>query len=180
MTRFLAAFFLLHLLFATAGYADTLFKPETNCTRSYIYRNRTFPVDSSRKPDAEGLRHVLRKNSQSEYLLNRYQSSLKASNIPAYFGTGGAIGLAVGLIYASKIESPLGKRDTKTIVLPLGIGMILGSYFFGQYFISSNQKTLEKAVDTYNDAAEEKERIQVGFTPMTNGDGGQIKTIVPF
>ncbi len=131
--------------------------------------------------DGEGLRVVLRKNPDSEEILNSYQHHLRTSKIPAYFGTAGLLSLIIGPIYASTLdESPLGKRDTRYISLLGGAGVLFGSYFWGIWNINKNEKRLVGAVDGYNQAIDRSEQIQVNFTPTPSGDGGQIKTIVPF
>ncbi|MBI2606311.1 MAG: hypothetical protein HYW49_09555 [Deltaproteobacteria bacterium] len=179
---FLVTLFLAVAFGALTASADTLLKPEGNCARSYIYRSRTYPVDSSRKLDGEGLRPVLRKNADSETLLNSYQTGLKTTRVPAYFGTLGLVALIGGPIYAAALDEnhPVGKHDIRRVALLGGVGVLVGSYFFGKYVIHNNEKNLEKAVQTYNDSASGMEKIQVGFTPLSTGDGGQIKTIVPF
>lgn len=160
--------------------ADSLFKPDNSCTRSFIYRNRSYPVDSSRKLDAEGLRFLLKKNPDAETLLNSYQNQLNASLIPAYTG---ALGIAMavgGPLYAATLHSPLGQRDTRNVFLYSGIFMVAASYLYGQWAVSHKEKTLEKAVETYNDAVPEPERIRVELTPLPSGNGGEIKTQIPF
>lgn len=112
-------------------------------------------------------------------MLNNYQSALSASKIPAYTGSLG-IALAIGgPLYASTLSSPVGKDDTRKIFLFSGITLAIGSYFFGQWALHSKEKTLEKAVDTYNDAMPEPERIRIQLTPLPTGDGGEVKTYLP-
>ena len=160
--------------------ADTLFKAENNCLRSYVYRNRTFPVDSSRKMDGEGLRQVLRNSPQSEIMLNEYQGNLKSSKVPAYLGTVGLLVLVGGPIYASSLDSEIGASDTRTLSILTGAGILVSSYLFGKFSIKQNEAHLESAVEKYNQSVDKNEQINVSLSPTPMGDGGQIKTIVPF
>lgn len=181
--RFLAIFLLHPFILNSAQAAEPtgLFRPDSACSRSFIYRNRTYPVDSSRKQDGEGLRFLFKKNLDSEALLNDYQSQIKASFIPAYVGTFGILLAAIGGgIYASSLQSELGQRDTRNVLLPVGLLLTIGGYAYGQYAIKEKEKTLEKAVKTYNDAVPELERIRIELTPLPSGNGGEIKTQVPF
>ncbi len=161
------------------AHADTFFKSDNNCVRSYTYRNRSFSIDSSRKLDGEGLRKVFKQVPQSESLLNDYQSNKKISNIPAYTGTIGFLSAAIGEIYASSLTYP-GKRDTRYVTILGGLGLLFGSYIFGKLLIKKNENTLGEAVNTYNRLSIPTEQIRVSLEPMANPDGGQIKTIVPF
>lgn len=159
--------------------ADTLFKPDGTCARSFVYRNRTYPVDSSRKLDGEGLRFLLKKQGQAEAMLNSYQSRLKSSRIPAYTGTLGLILAVGGPMYAGTLDTPLGQRDTRTIFVASGIALALGSYIYGQWAFKSKENILENAVNSYNDSVPEPEQIRVELTPLPTGSGGEIKTQVP-
>ncbi len=153
---------------------------EANCIRHYIYKGRVYPVDSSRKMDGEGLRVVFKKYNPSEELLNSYQQNLRSSKIPAYFGTVGLLSLIIGPVYASTIDNTIGKRDTRYATIFGGASVLLGSYFWGIWNINRNENRLSSSVDQYNQAVDRAEQIQVNFTPTQTGDGGQIKTIVPF
>lgn len=156
------------------------FKCQTNCTRNFIYRGRTFSVDSSRKMDGEGLRRALKTNPQSEEILNRYQSNLKVSRITAYTGTFGLLTFIGGPLYSTQIENPTARNDVRKVSLYAGATLLIGSYLFGKWNYHSNERTLQSAVDVYNNAASQNDRITVDLTPTATGDGGQIKTIVPF
>lgn len=157
------------------------FSSEANCIRHYVYKGRTYAVDSSRKMDGEGLRVVLRKYSPSEEILNTYQKNLQSTKLPAYFGTVGLLSIIIGPIYAGTLEeSPLGRRDTRYVSLLGGAGILLGSYFWGITNINRNEARLADAVNDYNKSVDRAEQIQVNFTPTQSGDGGEIKTIVPF
>jgi len=170
----------LNIFLTLPAWADTLFKPEGACSRSFIYRNRTYAVDSSRKLDGEGLRPVIKKNAQSEDLLNNYQTSLKSQRWTAYTGSLGLVMAAGGSIYANTLKNPIAQRDTRNMLLFPGLFLAVGSYVYGQLAIRNNEKTLEKAVDTYNDSAPTTEKIRVGLAPLSNDTGGEIKTQVPF
>lgn len=160
--------------------AEPLFKGDGACTRSFVYRNRTYPLDSSRKLDGEGLRTVVKTVSQSETLLNDYQTRLKSSSVPAYTATFGIAAAIGGSIYSNSIESNLGRRDTKYAFLLSGLFLTVASYAYGQFAIVQKEKVLEKAVNTYNDSVPEVERIRVDVAPLSDGSGGEIKTQVPF
>lgn len=175
----------------TAGAAEALFKADGSCSRSFIYRNRTYPLDSSRKLDGEGLRQLFTperaktardgaKFSQAEVMLNDYQSRLKSSNWPAYLGTAGLVATIGGSIYANTLTTPLGQRDTRYTFILSGLFMVVSSYAYGQFALVQTEKTLEKAVDTYNDAVPNVDRIRVDLGPASTGTGGEIKTQVPF
>jgi len=159
--------------------AEKLFKPESTCVRSYIYRNRSFSVDSSRKMDGEGLRQVLTKNPDAEALLNDYQGRLRASYIPAYTATLGAAMAIAGPLYAGTIKSLEGQSDTRALIMWPGIALLVGSYLYGQYALWRKEKTLENAVETYNHAVSDTDRIRVELTPTARGTGGEVKTLVP-
>lgn len=171
---------LLHSSAVNSAWADALFRPDSSCTRSFIYRNRTYPVDSSRKLDGEGLRFLLKKQGQAEQLLNDYQGKLKSSFIPGYVSTLGFASIIGGTIYSGAISSPLGQRDTRYAFLFTGIFLVVAGYAYGQYAIKDKEKTLEKAVESYNDAVPAPDRIRVELTPLPTGTGGEIKTQVPF
>lgn len=130
--------------------------------------------------DAEGMRFVLKKNSQSEQMLNDYQSKLKTSYIPAYTASLGIAMAIGGPLYASTLQSPLGQRDTRALLLFPGIFLAVASYAYAQYAIKVKEKTLEKAVEAYNDSAPAIDKVRVGLTPVSTGTGGEIKTQVPF
>ncbi len=170
----------LHSSVVNPAWADSLFKPDGTCTRSFIYRNRTYPVDSSRKLDGEGMRFVLKKTSQSEEMLNDYQSRLKTSFIPAYVGSLGLATAIGGSIYAGTISNQLGNRDTRNGFLFGGLFLAIAGYGYGQFALKQKEKTLEKAVETYNDAVPEPERVRIDLMPLPTGSGGEIKTQVPF
>lgn len=157
-----------------------LFEPEAGCIRTYTYKNKTYPADSSRKTDGEGLRGVFKNNSEAERLLNDYQSNIKRLRWPSYFGGVGVASMLAGLIYSEQLQTQLGRRDTRLTMIGGGGFLVIASYLYGQYARSSNEKTLEKAVDTYNDSVGEEEKIQVNLTPLTHEAGGKIQTIVPF
>ncbi len=168
------------LLYPTQSLADALFKPDHTCARSFIYRNRTHAMDSSRKLDAEGLRIVLKKHAQSEQLLNLYQNNLKASKWPAYIGSAG-LGIALGgFIYANTLENPKDQTIARYSALAVGFAIAFGAYSYGQYAIKNNDRILENAVARYNKDVNKEEKIQVKFAPTTTGLGGEIKTEVPF
>lgn len=113
-------------------------------------------------------------------MLDDYQNRLKLSRIPGFVGTAG-LALAVGgSLYSATIASPLGNRDTRTAFLFGGILLAVVGYGYGQYALKAKEKVLEKAIDTYNDAVPEPERIRVDLTPLPTGTGGEIKTVVPF
>ena len=181
-----------HVLTApNARAAEALFKADGSCSRSFIYRNRTYPLDSSRKLDGEGLRQLFTpehartardggKFSQAETLLNDYQAQLRASNWPAYVGTLGIVAAIGGSIYANTLTTPLGQRDTRYTFILSGLFLVVSSYAYGQIAIVQKEKTLEKAVDTYNDAVPNVDRIRVDLGPVSTGTGGEIKTEVPF
>jgi hypothetical protein len=169
----------LHLV-AFNSVAFALFKPDGTCARYFIYRNRTYPVDSSRKLDGEGLRFLLKNNNQSEVMLNDYQSRLRAPRFTAFTGLLGVALLIGGPLYASHITSELGRSDTRLAFIIGGSVLLAGSYFYGRHLVEEKEKTLEKAVGTYNDAVPEAEKIRVEITPAPTGTGGEIKTLVPF
>jgi hypothetical protein len=160
--------------------ADALFKADGTCSRSFVYRNRTLPLDSSRKLDGDGLRQVFKKVPQAEAMLNDYQSRLKSSRWPAYVGTLGIATAVGGAVYAGTLQSSLGQRDTRYAFLLSGLFLAVAAYSYGQYAIVQKEKVLEKAVNTYNDAVPGVDRITVDFGPVTTGTGGQVQTIVPF
>lgn len=145
-----------------------------------MYRNRTYPLDSSRKLDGEGLRNVFKPVPQAEAMLNDYQSRLRSSSIPAYTATLGIAMAIGGPIYANSRETYLGQRDTRYAFLLSGLFLVVASYAYGQFAIVQKEKTLEKAVDTYNDSVPDQERIRVDLRPVTDGTGGEIRTLVPF
>lgn len=126
------------------------------------------------------MRFILKSQTHSEVLLNDYQSRLKASYLPAYIGTAG-LALAIGgPLYAGTISNPLGQRDTRNVTIFAGLFLAIAGYGYGQYALKEKEKTLEKAINTYNDAVPEPERIRVDLLPVSNGTGGEIKTQVPF
>jgi hypothetical protein len=126
------------------------------------------------------MRFIFSKNNQTEAILNDYQSRLRTSNWPAYTGSLGVAMLIGGPIYANTLHTPLGQRDTRNIFIATGVTLLVGSYFYGQWSLHKRENILEKGIQTYNDSVPEPERIQVGLTPTPTGDGGTIKTIVPF
>jgi hypothetical protein len=165
---------------SSAFSAEPLFKADGSCTRSFVYRNRTYPLDSSRKLDGEGLRTVFKNVPQSEALLNNYQSKLQSSAIPAYVATLG-VALAVGgPIYANTLDSHLGQRDTRYGFLLSGVLLAVASYAYGQFAIVQKENVLEKAINNYNDSVPNAERIRVDVGPLPDGSGGEIRTQVPF
>ncbi|MBI3544551.1 MAG: hypothetical protein HY075_14870, partial [Deltaproteobacteria bacterium] len=85
-----------------------------------------------------------------------------------------------GSLYASTKASPLGNRDTRNTFLFSGLLLAITGYGYGQYALKAKEKMLEKAVETYNDTVPEPERIRVELMPLPTGDGGEIKTQVPF
>ncbi len=157
-----------------------LYKPTNQCARSYIYRNREYPVDSARKLDAEGLRPVFKKFSEPTSLLDDYQAQLRTSYIPAYVGSAGLALALGGTIYASQLKTPLGQRDTRYSFLFAGALLAVSSYAYNQFLFTKKERTLAKAVDTYNNLAPDSEKISVQITPNSNVDGGEIRTLVPF
>lgn len=139
-----------------------LFKPETSCSRFFIYRNRAYPMDSSRKQDGEGLRFLLKKQPQSEALLNEYQNTLKYSRWPAYFGSLGlliAIGGSIASVYL--VQPPKDQKPARMISIASGITLLLASYAYGQHIIYMNEKRLQEALTTYNAQIDAKDRIQL-------------------
>lgn len=129
--------------------------------------------------DGEGLRMVLKNNSQSEAMLNDYQSQLKSATLPAYLGTLGLALAISGRFYAGTLNDP-GRRDTQMLMVYPGLALAIGSYIYAQLNIKKKENILEDAVNKYNAAAPEKERIRVDLLPLPTGDGGEIKTQVPF
>lgn len=126
------------------------------------------------------MRFVLKKSSEAEVLLNDYQGRLRSRSLPAYMGTVGLVLAVGGPLYAGTISSPLGQRDTRNITLFTGLFLAVAGYGYGQFLLKQKEKTLEKAIDTYNDAVPESERIRVDLMPLPSGTGGEIKTQVPF
>ncbi len=113
-------------------------------------------------------------------MLNDYQSRLKTSFIPAYIGSFG-LALAIGgSLYAGTKGNPLGNRDTRNAFLFSGLFLAFGGYGYGHFIAKEKEKTLEKAIENYNDAVPEPERIRVDLMPLPSGTGGEIKTSVPF
>lgn len=157
-----------------------LFEPEAGCVRTYIYKNKTYPADSSRKADGEGLRNLLKSNPDAEIFLNKYQSNIKRLRWPAYFGGIGVASMIGGLVYSEQLQTQLGRRDTRLAMIGGGGLLILASYAYGQFARSSNEKTLEKAINLYNGSVREEEKIQVNLTPLSHEAGGKVQTIVPF
>jgi|GEM_PF-1725517 len=157
-----------------------LFEPDGGCVRHYTYKNKTYPADSSRKPDGEGLRKLFKKSPQAEEMLNNYQSRLTTLRWPAITGSIGVASMITGVIYASQLDTQLGRRDTRLVMIGAGASLILASYAYGQLGRHLNEKNLEKAVETYNDSVPKEERIQVSITPTENVSGGMIQTLVPF
>ncbi len=180
VTRAFFCLLFFHSLFATSVRADSLFKPDGTCARSFIYRNRSYPVDSSRKLDGEGMRFVLKKSSQAETLLNDYQSRLKSSFAPAYVSTAGILIAITGPLYASSLKLGQDQKWTRLGTIIGGVFLAVGGYAYGQYALNQKEKTLEKAVETYNDAVPEPERVRIDLMPLPTGSGGEIKTQVPF
>ncbi|MGE4231862.1 MAG: hypothetical protein AB7F43_00900 [Bacteriovoracia bacterium] len=182
------SFLALHWQTAVASeFSSTaLFKPDINCTRSFIYKNSTYPLDSNRKQDGEGFRFLAKKNSQSEAMLNDYQKSRIFASWTAYTGTLGAITLIAGNIYSSALIDEPGKTDTRYISIGVGAFLVLGSYIIGQLSIANNEKKLMKAIDNYNNGVSDSEKIRVGLTPlgsnMVEGSekGGAIQTQMKF
>lgn len=113
-------------------------------------------------------------------MLNDYQAGIKSANWPAYAGTLGVAAAIGGTIYANALQTPLGQRDTRYTFILSGLVLAVGSYAYGQFAMARNEKVLEKAVDTYNDAVPNVDRIRVDFGPVFTGSGGEIKTQVPF
>lgn len=167
----------MHALFVQAQSSVNL---TGHCYRAYTYHGRQFSVDSNRKLDAEGLRPVLKNNSESLELLNRYQDNLYASWIPAYTGTLGILMLIGGPIYANQIASPVGQHDTRKILVYSGISVIIGGYFFGQWSIKRNERRLEKAIDAYNRTANDYDKLSVGLAPNPSEPGARVDAIIPF
>ncbi len=159
--------------------ADGLFNPDSTCSRSFIFQNKTYPVDSNRKQDGEGLRFVLKKNSQSEAMLNDYQGQLKSATLPAYIGTLG-LAMAISGRFLAGTKNDPGRRDTTYALVYPGILLAVSSYIYAQLGIKSKESVLEDAVNNYNTTASEKEKIRVDLLPLPTGDGGEIKTQVPF
>lgn len=158
-----------------------LFKPEVSCTRYYSFRSRIYPADSSRKKDGEGLRQVLKSNPDAVALLNDYQATLKSPPWPAYIGTVGIATLIAGSLAAEHLGATKVRRNNiRWAFIGAGSSVILGSYFYSYRRMKNNEKTLDRAVDTYNNTAPPEDRIRVGFEPSEVGAGAQIKTEVKF
>lgn len=157
-----------------------LFQPDFSCTRSYIYHNRAHQVDSGRKQDGEGLRPLFTKNQQSLSLLNTYQNQAKKNYWPAWTASFGAGLLVGGNIYANSLSSPVGQSDTRLLFVSAGVFFIVSSLLYGQFAVKAREKTLQSAIDHYNDSAPQTEKIKVFLTPVVTGTGGEVKTLVPF
>jgi hypothetical protein len=137
-----------------------LFKPESSCSRFFVYRNQVYPLDSSRKQDGEGLRFVLSKNPKSLELLNDYQKTLRYSRWPAYVGSVGLVIAAGGAIFSTRIQPAEHQRPVRMISIASGISIMLASYAYGQHLMYVNESSLVEALAEYNQAAEAKDRIK--------------------
>lgn len=126
------------------------------------------------------MRSVFKTVPQSEAMLNDYQSRLRSSSIPAYTATLGIVMAIGGPIYANSRTTYLGQRDTRYAFLLSGLFLVVASYAYGQFALVQKEKTLDKAVNTYNDSVPDLERIRVDVRPITDGSGGEIRTQVPF
>lgn len=171
----------LSLLFTlTLTHAQSINQILSPCNRTFLYKGRTYSLDSSRNLDAEGLRFVFKNHAPSEELLNHYQQNYKLSVIPAYISTFGILTIIGTQIYANTMEAGRAQKNVRYIFSLSGLAIALGGYFYGQKRLGNQQATLEKAVEHYNLWANEKEKIQVNFSPTPEEKGGEVRTQVSF
>ncbi len=149
-----------------------LFKPEIYCSRSFIHKEQVYPLDSSRKQDGEGLRFLFKKNSESENLLDSYQKGRRSMGWYPYVGSLGIATVIGGSIYAGTIEgTAIEQRNIRIAFLFGGLAIAAGSYWLSKKNMASNEKTLENAIDHYNDNAPESEKIRMNVAPLVGPDG---------
>lgn len=144
----------LPLLFSNISQAlgeDGFFQPQDGCSRFFVQNGATHPIDSGHRQDGEGLRPAFKSNPEAERLLNEYQSSLKSPNWPAYVGTLGLV-MTVGGIIAAPSMHPrrVGQRNIRYAFTGTGVGIIVGSYIWGQQRRIANEETLNSAIAAYN------------------------------
>ncbi len=123
------------------------------------------------------MRTIIKDNPEAERFLGDYQAGIKTKAWLAYTGT-----LGVGVILAGIFASPslsdtrVGQKNTRLAFTAGGISIILGSYLWGRWSMSRNEKNLKNAVDSYNSAAPADKKITWGVDIAPGSS--QIKTEV--
>lgn len=160
---------------------STLYQPIENCTRYYTYRGEKKPIDPGHRPDAEGLRPILKANKEAEDRLNLYQSGLKRPTWLTVTASSGFAALLVGYIIAPRLTAtPTQSKNMRYAFFGTGLLLALGSYGYGQYLVNSNEKNLSEAVRIYNESAPIDRKINLGFTVDPDRKEGQILAEVAF
>lgn len=158
---------------------SSLYQPQDNCTRFFLYRGEKRPMDSGRRDDGEGLRYLLKNNPESERLLNDYQKNIPFPTwLTVTSTTGFAIVLGGFLAAPSLADSPTKARNIRAAFLGTGLILALGSYAYNQRRRSKNEEILKRAIDLFNESMPVDKKIQMGFEFDPMGKQGQIITEV--
>ncbi len=152
-----------------------LYEPLENCARYYTFRGEKKAIDPGHRPDAEGLRPILKTNKEAEERLNRYQSGLKRPAWLTVTASAGFATLLAGYIVAPRITTtPTQSKNMRYAFFGTGLLLALGSYGYSQYLVGSNEKNLQEAVKIYNDSAPADRKVILGFTVDPSRKEGQV------
>ncbi len=123
-----------------------------HCERSFIYRKKTYELDSNTRQDAENLRPYFLNIPPALAELDTYQTNrLKLRNM-AYLGTLGFLIMVVGGIGSGRIHNPDLASTIGTLSFWGGLGTTAFSIGYSGVSIVQNEKHLRNGIQLYNDA----------------------------
>jgi hypothetical protein len=132
-------------------------KDAFQCERTFLYKGRTYGCDSYVQRDAERLRIFVSDLPEATSEIDTYQRNRKNVRTAAYVGSVGLLIALAGFIAYRGFQNPDGSTSStgiaiRTVTATGGLGLTLGSVFFGYFSLLNNESHLDRAVALHNEA----------------------------
>jgi hypothetical protein len=132
-------------------------KDAFHCERTFLYKGKTYGCDSYVQRDAERLRLFVADVPEANSEIDTYQRNRKNVRTAAYVGSVGLLIAITGFFVSRAFQNPDGSNSqtgiaVRTVTSVTGLGLTIGSVFFGYFSLRNNESHIDRAVSLHNEA----------------------------